>query len=137
MQIQIGRLVDHVHLRTRDLAAAQRFYGAILDVLGIPYVVDDRHFQADELWIDVGGPATHVHLAFQAKDRATVDKAYAAAIAAGGRDNGKPGERDYHPGYYACFMFDPDGNNIEAVHHGEVERSADSVTITFEMPAGS
>ena len=136
MEVHTGRLIDHVHLRTRDLAAAQRFYGAILDVLGIPHVSDDSHFQADELWIDVGEPATHVHLAFQAKDRATVDKAYAAALAAGGRDNGRPGERDYHPGYYAGFCLDPDGNNIEAVFHGEVKRSADSVTITFEMPKG-
>ena len=134
MQVHTGRLVDHVHLRTRDLAAAQRFYGAIMDVLGIPYVVDDRHFQADELWIDVGDPATHVHLAFQAPDRATVDKVYAAALAAGGRDNGKPGERSYHPGYYAGFFLDPDGNNIEAVNHGPAERSADSVTITAKAP---
>jgi catechol 2,3-dioxygenase-like lactoylglutathione lyase family enzyme len=136
MEVHTGRLIDHVHLRTRDLAAARRFYGAMLDVLGVPYVSDDSHFQADELWVDVGEPATHVHLAFQAKDRAMVDQAYAAALAAGGRDNGKPGERDYHPGYYAGFLLDPDGNNIEAVHHGEAKRSADSVSITFETPAG-
>lgn len=134
MELHTGRLIDHIHLRTQDLKAASRFYGAILDVLGIPYVADDTHFQADELWIDVGGQNSHVHLAFQAKDRATVDAAYNAALAAGGRDNGPPGEREYHPGYYAAFLLDPDGNNIEAVFHGPARRSADSVTVTFESP---
>ena len=72
------------------------------------------------------------HLAFQAKDRATVDAFYKAALASGGKDNGAPGERPYHPGYYAAFVLDPDGNNIEAVYHGEAKRSAPSVKITFE-----
>jgi len=134
MELHTGRMIDHVHLRTRDLDACKRFYGAIMDVLGIPYQADDTHFQADELWIDVGGKPSHVHLAFQARDRATVDKVYKAALAAGGQDNGPPGERDYHPGYYAGFFLDPDGNNIEAVFHGPAERSADSVKISFEMP---
>lgn len=71
------------------------------------------------------------HLAFQAPDRAAVDAFHAAALAAGGRDNGAPGLRAYHPGYYAAFVLDPDGNNIEAVHHGEAERSAASVEIAF------
>ena len=52
-------------------------------------------------------------------------------LAAGGRDNGAPGERDYHPGYYAAFLLDPDGNNVEAVYHGPAERSADAVTVTW------
>lgn len=136
MEVHTGRLIDHVHLRTHDLAACQRFYGAILDALGIPYVADDHHFQADELWIDRGERQSIVHLAFQAKDRAAVDRVYAAALAAGGRDNGAPGERSYHPGYYAAFFLDPDGNNIEAVNHGPATRSADSVTITAQT-AGS
>ncbi|MNL68588.1 Glyoxalase-like domain protein [compost metagenome] len=72
---------------------------------------------------------SHVHLAFQAKDQQTVDAFYTAALAAGGRDNGPPGARDYHPGYYACFVLDPDGNNIEAVFHGPSTRSAPSVLI--------
>jgi catechol 2,3-dioxygenase-like lactoylglutathione lyase family enzyme len=125
-----GRLIDHLHLRARDLAATQAFYAAVLDVLGVPYVRDERHLQADELWIDAGEPATHVHLAFQANDRETVRRFHAAGLAAGGRDNGGPGERAYHPGYYAAFLFDPDGNNIEAVHHGPARRSAASVEIT-------
>jgi catechol 2,3-dioxygenase-like lactoylglutathione lyase family enzyme len=61
-----------------------------------------------------------------------VDAFHAAALAAGGRDHGAPGERPYHPGYYAAFVLDPDGNNIEAVFHGEAQRSATSVEITFE-----
>lgn len=60
-----------------------------------------------------------------------VDAFYKAALAAGGRDNGAPGERSYHPGYYAAFVLDPDDNNIEAVYHGEASRSARSVLITF------
>jgi catechol 2,3-dioxygenase-like lactoylglutathione lyase family enzyme len=99
-------------------------------VLGIPWTADDTHLQADEFWVDAGDQPSHVHLAFQAKDRATVDQAYAAGLAAGGRDNGVPGERGYHAGYYGAFLFDPDGNNIEAVNHGKVSRTADSVTIT-------
>ncbi len=58
-----------------------------------------------------------------------VEAAYRAALDNGGTDNGGPGERPYHPGYYAAFMLDPDGNNIEAVYHGAARRSADSVTI--------
>jgi len=71
------------------------------------------------------------HLAFQAKDRAMVDHFYQAALANGGKDNGAPGERNYHPGYYAAFVLDPDGNNIEAVYHGEAKRSVESVEIRF------
>jgi catechol 2,3-dioxygenase-like lactoylglutathione lyase family enzyme len=59
-----------------------------------------------------------------------VHRFHAAAVAAGGRDNGGPGERNYHPGYYAAFVLDPDGNNIEAVHHGPFARSAPSVVIS-------
>ena len=74
------------------------------------------------------------HLAFQAKDRAAVEACYKAGLAAGGADNGAPGERPYHPGYYAAFLIDPDGNNIEAMLHGEAERSAESVTVSFAAP---
>ncbi len=130
MEFHRGRLIDHLHLRTRDLPTSAKFYAAILDALGVPYASDADHFSADELWIDEGGPLAHCHLAFQTPDRAMVDRVYAAALAAGGRDNGAPGERDYHPGYYACFVYDPDGNNVEAVNHGPMTRSADSVVIT-------
>ena len=127
MEIHRGRLVDHLGLHARDLAASKRFYQAAMDVLGIPLVEGEGDFYADELWIDRGEPDGPVHVAFQARDRAMVDAFHATVLAAGGRDNGAPGERPYHPGYYAAFAFDPDGNNIEAVYHGPHQRSALSV----------
>jgi catechol 2,3-dioxygenase-like lactoylglutathione lyase family enzyme len=130
MDLKRGRLIDHLHLRAVDLEATRRFYSATLEVLGIPVVHGDDHFWSDELWVDHGDTPSNVHLAFQATDEAMVDRWYAAGLAAGGRDNGPPGERRYHPGYYAAFLFDPDGNNVEAVYHGPAFRSADAVTIT-------
>lgn len=129
MELHRGRLIDHLHLRARDLEASKRFYRAVLAVIGVPVQESPDHLAADELWIDVGETPTRVHLAFQTPDRAMVDRFYEAALAAGGRDNGAPGERDYHPGYYACFVLDPDGNNIEAVNHGPATRSAPSVVL--------
>ena len=134
-----GRLIDHIGLVVRDLAASKAFYGAVFGALNIPVGgSDERNFWADELFIgssdseEVEGALTgRVHIAFQAHDRAMVDAFYKAAMAHGGRDNGPPGERSYHPGYYAAFVLDPDGNNIEAVVHGEPERSAASVRIMY------
>ena len=131
MTFHRGRLIDHVHLRAKDLAASKRFYEGALAVLDLEIQAsNDEFFYLDELFVsitDANTVPTHVHLAFQAKDRATVDAFYKAALAAGGRDNGAPGERHYHPGYYAAFILDPDGNNIEAVFHGPSTRSAESV----------
>jgi len=129
MELHRGRLIDHVHLRAADLKASQKFYSAVLDVVGIPSICDDTHLVADELWIDAGEQTSRVHLAFQTSDRDMVDRFHRKGLEAGGRDNGAPGERDYHPGYYAAYLLDPDGNNVEAVHHGPAERSADSVEI--------
>ncbi len=137
-----GRLVDHVQLVVRDLDASRRFYDAVLAVLGIPIDFEaDGMFGADELAVSTadsegaqGRLTGPTHLAFQAKDEAMVRAFYEAGLAAGGTDNGAPGERPYHPGYYAAFLIDPDGNNIEAVYHGAHERSAASVEISFEMP---
>lgn len=131
METWRGRLIDHLHLHARDLDASKRFYQAALDVLGIPLVEGPGFFFADELWVDQGEPHSAVHFAFQAKDRAMVDAFHKAVLAAGGRDHGAPGERDYHPGYYAAFALDPDGNNVEAVYHGPHERSAESVHISW------
>ncbi|MET0427817.1 MAG: VOC family protein, partial [Microvirga sp.] len=75
------------------------------------------------------GTISRVHLAFQAADPAAVAAFHAAALAQGGRDNGGPGERPYHPGYFAAFALDPDGSNIEAVFHGPSRRSAESVEV--------
>jgi len=138
-ELHRGRLIDHIQLVVRDLPASQKFYSAIFEVLGVPIGgTGPGFFWADELFVSTAdSPAAQGvltgrhHLAFQAKDRATVDAAYKAALANGGKDNGAPGERPYHPGYYAAFMLDPDGNNIEAVFHGEARRSAPSVHITF------
>ncbi|WP_164016554.1 VOC family protein [Pyxidicoccus trucidator] len=138
MEFHRGRLFDHVHLRVKDLDASKRFYRAVLDILGVPFALEGPHyFAADELFVspvDPGTPpaARGVHLAFQAKDRETVQRFHTAALAAGGRDNGGPGERNYHPGYYAAFVLDPDGNNIEMVFHGPARRSAASVVMTTE-----
>ena len=129
-----GRLIDHIQLVVRDLDASKRFYSAVFDVLGIPMGEVAGLFYWDEFVIGEGEPRTgRTHLAFQAKDHATVQRFYQAALAAGGKDNGAPGMREeYHPGYYAAFVLDPDGNNIEAVHHGPAKRSAGSVEITAE-----
>ena len=134
-----GRLIDHLQLVVRDLPASQRFYSAILDVLDIPLGgTGPDYFWADELFVSTassqaaqGALTGRHHLAFQAPDRTAVEAFYHAALAAGGTDNGAPGERPYHPGYYAAFVLDPDGNNIEAVFHGDAKRSAPSVHITF------
>ena len=133
MEFHRGRLVDHIHLRVADLEASRRFYTAVLTALGRADAVAGSadYFAADELWIDrAPGPVSQVHLAFQARDHAEVERFHAAALAAGGTDNGAPGERSYHPGYYAAYVLDPDGNNIEAVYHGPARASAESVVIT-------
>ncbi|WP_066655781.1 MULTISPECIES: VOC family protein [unclassified Sphingomonas] len=140
-----GRLIDHLHLVVADLDAARRFYTAIFGVLNIPIAGNgDDYFWADELFVStadsqaaLGKLTGRHHLAFQAKDRAAVDAWYRAGLAAGGIDNGAPGERPYHPGYYAAFLLDPAGNNIEAVFHGEANQNVDAVVVEFDAPVGS
>ncbi len=134
-----GRLIDHIQLVVQDLAASRRFYTAVFEELEIDIGGDgEDYFWADELFVssrDSEAAQGHLtgrhHLAFQARDRDMVHAFYRAALAHGGTDNGGPGERPYHPGYYAAFVLDPDGNNIEAVFHGEAQRSAQAVKITF------
>lgn len=138
-ELHRGRLIDHIQLVVQDISASQTFYAAIFAALKFPMGgTGDGYFWADELFVTaIDSPAAlgvltgRHHLAFQALDRNMVDKFYQAALAHGGKDNGAPGERAYHPGYYAAFVLDPDGNNIEAVYHGEASRSAASVVITF------
>ena len=140
-----GRLLDHVGLRVADVEASKRFYAGALAPLGLGITGEgEGWFSADELfvsdhrhaalmWDDAGGPATSgLHFAFQAQDRETVDRFHAAAIEAGGRDNGAPGERSYHPGYYAAYVLDPDGTNVEAVYHGPAKRSTPSVVFSWD-----
>jgi catechol 2,3-dioxygenase-like lactoylglutathione lyase family enzyme len=138
-ELHRGRLIDHIQLVVRDLSASKAFYAAILDVLNVSIGGDgDGFFWADELVVSTAGSEAaqgmltgRCHFAFQAQDRAMVDAFYVAALAHGGKDNGAPGVRPYHPGYYAAFVLDPDGNNVEAVYHGKATRSAASVHITF------
>jgi catechol 2,3-dioxygenase-like lactoylglutathione lyase family enzyme len=132
MEFHQGRLLDHVHLRVRDLEASKRFYRAAVEALGLELTRESESaFVVDELYVsDDREPTARVHLAFQASDREAVQRFYEAALAAGGRDNGPPGDRDYHPGYHAAYVLDPDGNNIEAVFHGPAVRSAASVVVT-------
>ena len=131
-----GRLVDHIHLRAADLETSKRFYRAVLEAVGREITWENESaFSADELFVSSDGePTSGLHLAFQAADREAVQRFHEAALGAGGTDNGRPGERDYHPGYYAAYAFDPDGNNVEAVYHGPAERSAHSVVITTGLP---
>ena len=139
MELHRGRLIDHIQLVVRDLAASRRFYGTVFEVIGVPIAGEgDDYFWADELFISTadseaaaGKLTGRHHIAFQARDRAMVDRFYNEGLAAGGVDNGAPGERPYHPGYYGAFLLDPDGNNIEAVYHGPAEQSADSVVVRF------
>jgi catechol 2,3-dioxygenase-like lactoylglutathione lyase family enzyme len=131
VEFHVGRLIDHVHLRVRDLETSRRFYQAALRPLGHEVHAGDDFFASDELWVTADGPrTTGLHLAFQAADEDAVRRFYEAALAAGGTDNGAPGERQYHPGYYSAYVLDPDGNNVEAVFHGPALRSADSVVVT-------
>ena len=138
-ELHRGRLLDHLQLVVKDLAASKRFYSAVFNVLEIPLGGEaEDYFWADELFVSSkeskaaqGAVTGRVHLAFQGKSRETVELFYKQALAAGGRDNGAPGERPYHPGYFAAFVIDPDGNNVEVVFHGPAKKSAPSVKITF------
>jgi catechol 2,3-dioxygenase-like lactoylglutathione lyase family enzyme len=118
------REIDHLWLRTKDVAAATAFYATIAPVVGLEvrtHSADHVQLKGDALSFSfvTGEPVTeHVHIAFTVPDNATVDAFHTAAVEAGYRDNGAPGERTrYHPGYYGAFVLDPDGHNIEAVNH--------------------
>lgn len=133
-------MIDHMGVGVRDLQAARAFYDAAFAPLGVAVVMsvsaeqtggvahlgygptaDRRDIQAGKpsFWISQGeAPTGPMHVAFLAADRAQVDAFHAAALAAGGTDNGAPGVRPhYHPNYYAAFVLDPEGRNVEAVCH--------------------
>jgi catechol 2,3-dioxygenase-like lactoylglutathione lyase family enzyme len=117
--------IDHLTLAVRDLEASRRFYEAALSPWGSrvieyePGVIAFGPEGSEDLVLREGTPTTTLHIAFAAPDRETVNRFHEAAIAAGGGDNGRPGERPrYHRGYYAAYAIDPDGNNVEAVFHG-------------------
>lgn len=116
--------VDHIGINVSDYDRARAFYAAALKPLGIEIKMDFGEAvglgsEHPFLWISRGNPG-HVHVAFTAASRAAVDAFHAAALAAGGTDNGKPGVRkEYSEYYYAAFVLDPDGHNIEAVCYGD------------------
>jgi catechol 2,3-dioxygenase-like lactoylglutathione lyase family enzyme len=120
-----ARMLDHVTFGVREIERSQAFYDQALRPLGIErlYVEDDcaGYGVGDKafFWIGLKGVAqTGAHVAFATPDRATVDRFYQAALAAGGKGNGAPGLRPhYHEHYYGAFVLDPDGHNIEAVCH--------------------
>ena len=126
-------MIDHTGFNVSDLELSKAFYLKALAPLGYGISLEfegaagfgahpgARDDPGGDFWITAGEPqAPRVHLAFQAADEAQVQEFYRAAIEAGGKDNGPPGPRPhYHPGYYAAFVLDPDGYNIEAVFHGE------------------
>jgi catechol 2,3-dioxygenase-like lactoylglutathione lyase family enzyme len=117
--------VAHVAVNVTDFEAAKAFYLAALEPLGYRVVYEEEGrlaYLADAHGLDFGigrrDPVGGAHVAFECEDRVTVDRFYAAAMGAGGRDNGAPGLRpQYDANYYAAFVLDADGNNIEAVCH--------------------
>ena len=120
-------MFDHVGLNVRDFERSRAFYRQALEPLGLQETLAFEEWTAAAFgpegkygfWIAQREPfGTGTHVAFEAPDRETVDAFHAAALAAGGSDNGGPGIREhYHPTYYGAFVLDPDGNNVEAVCH--------------------
>jgi catechol 2,3-dioxygenase-like lactoylglutathione lyase family enzyme len=118
-------MLDHIGYNVRDFAVSKAFYVQALAPLGIVILVQGEGWAMmgrdgkPQFWFGaLGTPQTGVHLAFAAADREQVRRFHAAALAAGGKDNGGAGLRpQYHPNYYGAFAIDPDGNNVEAVYH--------------------
>ena len=114
-------MLEHVSLRCSDVAASRKFYERALAPLGYritmdyPEAVGFMEGGHTSFWVSKGQVGTPTHIAFLAKDRKAVDAFHRAALEAGGKDHGAPGLRDYSPTYYAAFVLDPDGHNMEAV----------------------
>jgi catechol 2,3-dioxygenase-like lactoylglutathione lyase family enzyme len=119
-------MIDHLKLRVADPARSRAFYEQALAPLGYRVLIDRAEggigmgAQRPDFWIAPAEAApTTCHVAFRADGERDVDAFHAAALAAGGTDNGAPGPRpQYHHNYYGAFVLDPDGNNVEAVYHG-------------------
>jgi catechol 2,3-dioxygenase-like lactoylglutathione lyase family enzyme len=122
-------VIDHIGVGVRDYEESLEFYSRALAPLGLELVAetgtDNRaagfgYKGRDDFWIHEGRPVGRSHIAFEAQSQEQVDAFHAAALEASGRDNGPPGIRtEYSPSYYAAYILDPNGNNIEAVFHGD------------------
>jgi catechol 2,3-dioxygenase-like lactoylglutathione lyase family enzyme len=118
-----GRVIDHLWIRVSDVQASKGFYALVAPFGGFrlnrerPDRVQFTSPHDSFSVVQAGEPTEHVHLAFETDDNATVDAFHRELTSGGYRDNGPPGERDYHPGYYGAFVLDPDGNNVEVVNH--------------------
>jgi catechol 2,3-dioxygenase-like lactoylglutathione lyase family enzyme len=127
------QLIDHISITVRDLARAKPFYRAVMQALGAVVAYeredaigfgernrphDDRHSYISVYASPAATPDARRHVCFRAKSEAMVRAFHAAGLACGGADEGPPGLRDYHPGYFAAFLRDPDGNKLEVVFHG-------------------
>ena len=112
------RVFDHIDLRATDYPESVRFYETVLAPLGIPKLHEDEEGTCFTNLNVVGGrPATrNLHLCFFAREKEHVDAFHRDGVEAGFRSNGGPGYRDYAPGYYAAYLLDPDGNNVEALY---------------------
>ena len=117
-------MIDHIKLHVADAERSKAFYAKALAPLGYRVVMEPAPgvvgmgTRFPDFWLAQSATPTIAHVALRADDRESVDAFHAAALAAGGRDNGEPALRpQYHAGYYGAFVLDPDGNNLEAVHH--------------------
>jgi catechol 2,3-dioxygenase-like lactoylglutathione lyase family enzyme len=116
------RIFDHVEVHASDYVESVRFYETVLEPLGLPKLAEREEGDGD--WtcfanlnvVDRRPPTQNLHVCFYAREKEQVDAFHRAGVAAGFRSNGEPGYRDYGPGYYAAFLFDPDGNNVEALY---------------------
>jgi catechol 2,3-dioxygenase-like lactoylglutathione lyase family enzyme len=122
-RVELVPFIDHLAIPVRNVTASKRFYAAALAPFGIEMAEEEDAVGfgppgSVDFFVTEGEPAAPMHIAFAAPDRATVDAFHAAALAAGGRDNGAPGLRPrYHADYYGAYVLDPDGHNVEAVCH--------------------
>ena len=118
-------MFDHVHLRVRNLPASTLFYSVVLAPLGFDQITDTPELvEFGSLSLSQGEPVTRpLHFAFLARTRGDVDAFHHAGVEAGFRDNGAPGIREYADDYYAAYLLDPDGHNVEAVHRSAETRA--------------
>ncbi|MBF5043395.1 VOC family protein [Aggregicoccus sp. 17bor-14] len=138
-------MLEHVSLRCSDVAASRKFYEKALAPLGYrvtqdyPEAVGFMEGGHTSFWVSKGDVGTPTHIAFLAKDRKAVDAFHRAALEAGGKDHGAPGLRDYSPTYYAAFVLDPDGHNMEAVTfvRGSAPRKKTAAKKTAAKKAGA